>query len=274
MAVVGTALPTYNEVTAKVITPINTCTFVVRSDGRFLTSSEENYVPFVVPAQLEIVDRLQRQYEKLCRLEGVSKSVLALITGPPGSSKSDICRILACRYPKSTLFLRYSPTTPGCNFYQIARRTASHESPTIVIIDEFDKVLDAVHSKNQATSTVSGRGGGYLIPDVSSKSDLVELLDGFSRMNNIFVIFTSNRPVDWFRGAREHDGEDYSYAIRDARMHYVLELSVPDDVDRQVIIQGAMKKYSLEEVDVDRVELERARSVAEIDNFMRRCKLC
>lgn len=251
-----------DEIAQPEISSIKTMMFQPSCGEHMLLETEEEYIPMYVPAQSAIVDRLQQQYEKLCTLEGVSKSVMALITGPPGTSKSDVGRVLAARYPGSTLVLRYSPVVYGTNFASIQIRSAEHLKPLIVIIEEFDTVLETIHSENK-TARIRGH-----IADATCKSEFVEVLDNMSRQNNLFVIFTSNKPLKWFQC------ELYQYAVRDSRMHYQLELLALSEQDQLIVISEAIKKYRLTESDVDRIKLSTMVTVGSIDNYMRRCKLC
>jgi hypothetical protein len=243
------------------ISTIKTLTFQPMKGGRCLVETDEEYIPINVPPQSTIVDRLQQQYERLCTLEGVSKSVMALITGPPGTSKSDVGRVLATRYPGSTLVLRYSPVVIGTNYASIIQRRAEHLKPIIIMIEEFDTVLESIHSGSKATLIRDE------LADATGKSELVELLDSLSRCNNVFVIFTSNKPLAWFQD------ELYQYAVRDSRMHFHIELPELNDCDRDIVITGAMQKYRLSEDDVDRVQLQEMHRVGQIDNYMRKRKL-
>ncbi len=138
-----------------------------------------------------------------------------VISGPPGSGKSSVARILTERLC-GVLCTEFNPSSPGDALGTLLA-AADHErdNPLVVLFDEWDAVVEACRN-------------GPLPPNkkhVRQTYDwgtLLKFLDDTAYVNNTIFLFTTNKPVEWMQEDKR------AAAFRRGRIDEVFQLKGED----------------------------------------------
>jgi transitional endoplasmic reticulum ATPase len=142
-----------------------------------------------------------------------------LLTGPPGTGKTMLSRIIA-RASGATLYLIRGPEIGGRYYGESedllrdVHAAALADAPSIILLDEVDSVAPA---RGDDTHEVSQRIVGQLL----------SILDGFTPAEGILFVATTNRK----------DAVDPAL-LRPGRLDWELAFSLPDRDGRQRILEA------------------------------------
>ena len=186
-------------------------------------------LPAATKAELQQVVAMVKSPE-LARTLGVEPPTGVLLTGPPGTGKTTVAKVLAAQAGCSFYPITGADVTSpwlGESERSIARLfdRARENRPSIIFLDE----IDAIAGKR-------GEWGGY---DRQINQLLAEI-DGVSGQRGVFVVGATNRP----------DQLDPAL-LRGGRLSRTIEIPLPD-VDRRVaLLRLFTKGMPLEGVDVE-----------------------
>ena len=192
---------------------------------------ESLILPEDTKAELQELQYVIEEPETARRL-GVEPPTGVLLTGPPGTGKTTIAKVLAAQakcsfYPVSagditSMWLGESER----NIQRLFER-ARENRPSIIFIDE----IDAIASRR-------GEYGSY----DRQINELLQEMDGISGQEGVFVLAATNRP----------DQLDPA-VLRGGRLSRTIEIPVPDAAGRLGLLRLFTRKMPLVGVDLDRV---------------------
>jgi len=162
--------------------------------------------------QQKMVDQITSHFDsRKEENEWPEGNAVVLITGKPGTGKSTIATLLTQKIG-GVLCSCLRPTDPGTNLTEVLNyhESNSSEKPLVLLIDEFDRVVEPAHRGEVKPSTKH-------VTEVTDKSSLNAYLDRITTIPNLYVILTSNWTIKQFNAL------DPSY-IRDGRVTMRLEL--------------------------------------------------
>lgn len=173
-------------------------------------------VPKMAPERLQVqqkmVDQITSHFDsRKEENEWPEGNAVVLITGNPGTGKSTIATLLTQKVG-GVLCSCLRPTDAGTNLTEVLNYHESNSSgkPLVLLIDEFDRVVEPAHRGEVKPSTKH-------VTEVTDKSSLNSYLDRITTIPNLYVVLTSNWSIDQFNAL------DPSY-IRDGRVTLRLEL--------------------------------------------------
>ena len=182
----------------------------------------------------DVLDELQQlQYlvedPELARSLGVEPPTGVLLTGPPGTGKTSIARVLAAQaacsfYPVSAGDLTSMWLGESEKSIQRLFDRARDNRPSIIFIDE----IDAIASKR-------GEWGSY----DRQINELLVQIDGMSGQQGVLVLAASNRP----------DQLDPAL-LRGGRLSRSIEIPLPDHSGRLRLLELFTRKMPLRQVDL------------------------
>lgn len=178
----------------------------------------------VVRRAQELIELPLARSEQLKRI-GAPPIKGVLFTGPPGTGKTMLARIIA--NVAGATFYEISGPTVFSKWYgeseEILRRIfsdASKRTPSIVFFDEIDSVAG---QRNEEAHEASKR----------VVAQLLTLMDGFSPDANVTVIAATNRP------------QDIDIALRrPGRFDWEIDFPLPDRADREAILQISARELA------------------------------
>lgn len=179
-------------------------------------------LPGVVSRARELIE-LPLAYRDQLKAIGAKPIKGVLFTGPPGTGKTMLARIIA-NVAGATFYEISGPTVFSKWFgesEQILRRIfedAAERAPSIVFFDEIDSVAG---QRNEEAHEASKRVVAQLLTS----------MDDFSPDNNVTVIAATNRP------------QDIDVALRrPGRFDWQIDFPLPDRSDRQAILEVSAKQ--------------------------------
>jgi ATP-dependent metalloprotease len=157
-----------------------------------------------------------------------------LLCGKPGTGKTLIARAIAGESGVNFIYLTgsdFDEVFVGVGATRVRKlfRIARKNSPCIIFIDEIDSLL--TKSRRMALEHSSSR---------ATINQFLSEMDGFDKMENVFVI-----------GATNHEKDLDSAAIRPGRFDKKIHINIPDEKGRLEIIEFYLNKIKLKK---DRIE--------------------
>lgn len=174
------------------------------------------------PEQMDI-SRDIIQLAKYSHTNGYGFNCVVAISGDIGCGKSYIGR-LVCRLlmvderKRPKLCDNFRPTELGHYFESMCHDLqATFDQPSIIIIDEFDKIIQLIHTERTPDARI---GSHYLKQPVMDKASYTTLLDKMGECQNVIVICTLNTSFETL------DELDRAY-LRDGRIHKRYIMTTP-----------------------------------------------
>lgn len=157
-----------------------------------------------------------------------------LLCGKPGTGKTLIARAIAGESGVNFIYLTgsdFDEVFVGVGATRVRKlfRVAKKNSPCIIFIDEIDSLL--TKSRRMALEHSSSR---------ATINQFLSEMDGFDKMENVFVI-----------GATNHEKDLDSAAVRPGRFDKKIHINIPDEKGRLEIIEFYLEKIKLKRDKID-----------------------
>lgn len=178
----------------------------------YKTYESSYHLDYVTPQQLTVIEEIERMTQN-SQKNHFSSSGVFLISGPVGTGKSMVGRILADRL-SAALCDDFNPTEPGVNLYHLIQEIEpSQERPLVIVMDEVDQLIEAFMQNRIEDHR-------YMTTEVRDVQTWNQFMDHIHDIHHVIVILTSNVSKDWFK--RKHES-----LIRPGRVHacFTLEAS-------------------------------------------------
>lgn len=177
-----------------------------------------------------------------------------LLCGKPGTGKTLIARAIAGEAGVNFISLTGSDfdemfVGEGASRIRKLFKKAKANKPCIIFIDEIDSLL-----------TSSRRGSMEHSSTRSTLNQFLTEMDGFNKMEQVFVI-----------GATNHENDLDKAAIRPGRFDKKIYVNLPDEDGRKEIIDFYLNKVNLEKKNLDVTHISKMTpgfSGAEIENLV------
>ena len=164
----------------------STITVLIRKgtfwDNKYISRKFKSSCKLPWPSQRKLIDQIMSCY---ANNEG---HCVVFISGAPGCGKSSIAYFVANMFKSAHVCDSFEPTCPGDNLDLVyAEASPSMESPLIVILEEVDKTIRAIHANAIEYHK-------HLPITFRTKSDWSKFLDhiGMSYYPGLILIMTSN----------------------------------------------------------------------------------
>lgn len=183
----------------------------------------------LAPGVLELVERSTLGFaahrEDLARF-GMAAQKGVLLHGPPGTGKTLLVRYLACALPGHTKFLLSADKLSWlADTIEAARLLA----PSMVVIEDIDLIAAHRDGPWQHTPAALDR--------------LLNEMDGAGADSRIIFVFTTNRP----------EVLEPALAARPGRVDQAIEIGLPEDCERRLLLRGHACGLSIADDTVARV---------------------
>jgi ATP-dependent metalloprotease len=183
--------------------------------------------------EIEQLIRMIKDPEKF-REAGAKLNKGILLCGKPGTGKTLIARAIAGESGVNFLYLTGSDFDEvfvgvGANRVRKLFRMARKNAPCIIFIDEIDSLL--TKSRRMAMEHSSSR---------ATINQFLSEMDGFDKMENVFVI-----------GATNHEKDLDSAAVRPGRFDKKIHINIPDEKGRLDIIEYYLNKIKIKQNNID-----------------------
>ena len=198
-----------------------------QEEGEVLTFDDFGGLNQVVDRARQLIELTLQKGHVIAEI-GVRPIKGVLFTGEPGTGKTMLARIIASQ--SGATFFEISGPEIFSKWYgqseELLRKIferAAMEEKAIIFFDEIDSVASQRddHSHEASKRVVA---------------QLLTLMDGFSRDENVIVIAATNRP------------QDLDHAIRrPGRFDWVINFPFPDEVDRLDILRKTANKLKVAE---------------------------
>ena len=147
--------------------------------------------------QQQVVDSMKRMIATSI-LNGYGNRLITIIAGPNGTGKSQIAKQFA-KAMNATVCDDYNPSRQGENFITLIKNVKpSKETPLVILIEEFDKIITKIHEP--AKDKFTG-----LIQSMTDKPSYNMFMDRLSEYDNVFLVITMNSSF------KQIDDMDISY---------------------------------------------------------------
>jgi len=161
--------------------------------------------------------------EDIIKIYKKKRRAVAFIHGVSFAGKSSIGFLLAKRL-KGNYCHSFNPTDPGDNFASVINElTDDEESPIIIVLEEVDGIIKAVHNETIKSNP-------EIPTSVRNKESWVNFLDDMMFYKNVIVVLTSNTEK------KDLDMLDEAY-LRKGRIHgyysMMNKLSIEDSIDEE-----------------------------------------
>lgn len=156
-----------------------------------------------------------------------------LLHGIAGSGKSTLPKFIA-KTMGSVFINSFDPTSPGDSFYIMYKDMCSTEpdKPLVLCVDEYDVIVEKTCGGGGGGGEGGvGTGSGTWVPhqqypcEIYDKRSHNEFMDRIDHLSNLIVVFTSNKPPEWFRNI------DASL-IRDRRIDSIFHVDAHGELNR------------------------------------------
>jgi hypothetical protein len=172
-----------------------------------------------------VQDKGKGEEKKMTKTMAMLTSRAILIAGPSGCGKSQVARLAAvkikacCPGTRPIVVEGFSLIMPGLGLFDHVLTLRSDPSvPIVLLIDEYDVAVE--HAE------VGDAPRGEYRCLAQNKTSLCQFLDDLADTPNIYTVFTTNKPLDFFR-----KNEVLRPYCREGRFHSWQQISADSVVD-------------------------------------------
>lgn len=146
--------------------------------------------------QRAIVDDIKNLWKQA--IASQKGNLTVLISGPPGTGKSQIATILAIELD-GIFCEHYIPIMAGNNLNYVTRQaSASVKHPLIILIDEYDDIIRAIDPSLPEKQPHIHKSVHTEVTDKSSHNKWLDRIARGLSIQNLILILTTNKPISWF----------------------------------------------------------------------------
>lgn len=176
----------------------------------------------------------------LYQKHGIPYKISFLFHGIPGTGKSSMLYAMSHEFKRKLIFMRYLNSSIQTNFAN--ENNFDFEVPVIIVFEEIDLLLQ--NSSDKSIFSV----------DENVLSSLLFLLDGYTGLDNMILIFTTNHienlPVNLTRAGRMDHHFKFDYALPQQiiemfRCYYDVKVDVEFSETVQITTSDLINHYFL-----------------------------